>query len=70
MGNNLHINRDINQWHEGFQLLRQEWLKWLDLNCGKYSSSQEAWTEFKAYQEQQQCWLSHEATVAKSLPFK
>jgi hypothetical protein len=41
---------EINEWHEQFGQLKQEWLKWLDANGARYQSASDAWSAFKTQQ--------------------
>ena len=43
---------EINQWHKDFEQIRQQWQAWLDVNFGHYQTVKDAWSAFKAQQQE------------------
>jgi predicted component of type VI protein secretion system len=48
MGRYLRTRREISQWHDEFEQIKQEWLEWLHANVNRYKTIDDAWQAFKA----------------------
>ena len=48
MGRQLRTRREISQWHDEFEQIKQEWLEWLHVNVSRYKTIDDAWHAFKA----------------------
>jgi hypothetical protein len=54
MSRQVQSRREIDEWHRQFELLRQEWVLWLEDNGAKYQTTAEAWSAFSLVSHQYQ----------------
>jgi len=52
MSRQVQSRREIDEWHRQFELLRQEWVLWLEDNGAKYQTIAEAWFAFSLVSDQ------------------